>query len=93
MALGSSSLQQINTYISQMASLEADMRDCWNTFQYVTKSLEGWAEETEIGTDVVTNMRKLSDYLQQLLNYTFSDVDSLINVIAEFKQNQEKINQ
>lgn len=71
MALGNS---QLNTFecdrmdISLIISQK--MRNSWNTFNYVSKNLAAWADETTIGADLRNDLIKTCEYIEELLDNT-----------------------
>lgn len=65
------------------------LRNSWNTFQYVAKNLNAWADETTIGSETRDDLIKIADRLDQLLNNT----DNLISITGEFTKRQRKINE
>ena len=89
MALGNS---QLNTFecdrmdISLIISQK--MRNSWNTFNYVSKNLSAWADETTIGKELREDLIKTVDYLQQLLDLT----DEFICKLDNFASAQRAIN-
>lgn len=88
MALGNQDLRYINSKQANISGLNATIKDCWNTFQYVTKSLEEWADETVIGNEIKANSQKLSDILKQITE----QIDSLQSKVSRFEQQQRTIN-
>lgn len=89
MALGKQDLRYINDKQSNISGLNQTIKDCWNTFQYVTRSLEEWADETVIGSEIKANSQKLSDTLKQISD----QIDKLQVKVARFEQQQRAINQ
>lgn len=60
----------------------------WNTFQYVAKNLNVWADETIIGSNIKQNVNQLSNALYNLMKST----NELNNKIDVFLSNQDKLN-
>lgn len=88
MALGNQDLRYINSKQANISGLNTTIKDCWNTFQYVTKSLEEWADETVIGNEIKANSQKLSDILKQITE----QIDRLQSKVSRFEQQQRTIN-
>ncbi len=88
MAIGNSEIAQIRAEEEQFTSLNGNLRDCHNTFNYVTNHLADWATETEVGTSVRNQARKYTDQVQQITNI----IEQLVNKMNEFVQHQRSIN-
>lgn len=89
MALGKSTIATVRektTNVKQLCSV--DLKDCWNTYQYVSDNLANWADETTIGNDLRQNMINLSTALNELLSRT----TELGTKIEKFADTQESIN-
>ena len=88
MALGNQDLKYINTKVVNLRSLNSQLKDCLNTFQYVTKSLDEWADETIIGNKTKANSQKLSEALKQISD----QIEELQSRVSDFEQKQRAIN-
>ena len=88
MALGNQDLKYINTKVVNLRSLNSQLKDCLNTFQYVTKSLDEWADETIIGEKTKANSQKLSEALKQISD----QIEELQSRVSDFEQKQRAIN-
>ena len=90
MALGRS---ELNTFECDRMDIDLickqKLRNSWNTFQYVSKNLNAWADETTIGAETKNDLVKLADRLDQLLTNT----DKLISETGKFSERQRKINE
>lgn len=84
---------EINYIRSEIATKipvhKKDLRDCWNTFQWVTNRLNDWASETVIGATLRENLVKLNQALELLIKNT----DTLSQKIDTFGANQIAINE
>ena len=89
MALGSKDLSKITSYQVNISSMLREWNDCLNTFQYVTKSLEEWADETVIGNEVRNN----SAQLNELLSETIECVNDILSQLTKLVTDQTRINQ
>ena len=88
MALGKTDIKHLENNMINIYGLNSQNKDCWNTFQYVTRSLEEWATETTIGSQMKENSQKLSILLEQ----TIDNIDKLVNRINEFNRIQKEYN-
>lgn len=89
MALGRKDLRYINDRQSNLSGLNATVKDCWNSFRYVSENLEEWADETVIGNEVKINSQKLSDALKQ----TYDKIENLQAKVSKFVERQKSINE
>ena len=88
MALGKSYINKIDNLQDKIRNNKSDIEDCWNTFQYVSKQMDQWAGDTEVGRDVQEQCIKLSDQLENTIN----NIENLLNKIEDFLQRQKEIN-
>lgn len=89
MALGSNDLSKISLCQNNIDSMVQEWKDCLNTFQYVTNSLEEWADETVIGNEVKNNSKKLNE----LLNETIECIMDILSQFTKLQIDQQRINQ
>ena len=97
MALGKSSITNLLTNIDAICDLlkygdyqsnVEGIYSCWNTFDYVSKNLGEWADDTIVGAETRQNLLRLSKILEELIQETIS----LINKLKKFSQQQMNIN-
>ena len=95
MALGTTSIEKLNKKneeIIKLINFGNEQTECvysvWNTFNYVSKNLSLWADETAIGANVKQNVNQLANSLYELMNST----DRLNNKISTFIVNQKTLN-
>lgn len=89
MALGSQELAQIKSYQEHIAKIcKEELKDEYNTFQYVTKNLGAWADETVIGTELKKDMEVLTKGIKALISLT----ESLNGDVAVLVEEQESLN-
>lgn len=88
MAIGNRDLGRAEEILFAISSYIDDMKYSWNTFQYVTKSLNEWADETTVGQNSKTQLGNVTDTLYKLLDNT----NNLKKVVSNFIDNQYKIN-
>ena len=95
MALGNTSLKTVSTCndnikieISYGNETLDCVYSCWNTFDYVSKNLSAWADETTIGAEVKQQMTQLSNALLSLMDST----NKLNTKVSSFISNQEHLN-
>ena len=88
MALGKTDIKHLENNMINIYSLNLENKDCWNTFQWVTRQLEEWANETTIGNQMKENSQKLSALLEQTIN----NIDKLVTRISEFNRIQREYN-
>lgn len=98
MALGESTVTSVRTHMGVIGDLigkynsghiqNGGLYDCWNTFDYVSKSLKEWADDTTIGLETKDNLIKLSNYLMQVIEET----TNLTRKITSFCDKQDEIN-
>ena len=62
--------------------------DQWNTFQYVTKNISGWADDTTIGKEVRESLKLLTDCFYSMV----ANTEKLTQVLKEFINEQKTIN-
>lgn len=62
--------------------------DCWNTFDFVSKQLNEWADGTLIGSETKEKLIKLSNILKELIDQTVL----FENKMKSFCDRQDKIN-
>lgn len=67
---------------------DRELADQYNTFQYVVKNLEKWADETTIGKDLRSDMLKLVQEFEHLMYNT----KSYVHDMDEFLRAQQRIN-
>lgn len=90
MALGTQELAQIKTYQENISKVCADeLKDEWNTFQYIAKNLSAWADETVIGAELKKDMNVLAEGVKALISLT----ESLNSDITALVEAQEKANE
>ena len=78
MAIGNSELNNFEIDRTEISGIVRDsMRNSWNTFDYASKNLKAWADETTIGTDVVNKLISLADELDRALVNTQNFLKSL----------------
>lgn len=89
MALGKQELAQIKSYQEDIAKVCAkELKDEWNTFQYVAKNLSVWADETVIGAELKKDMVTLAEGIEALISLT----ESLNQDVTALVEAQEKAN-
>lgn len=89
MALGSQELAQIKSYQEHIAKVcKEELKDEYNTFQYVTKNLGVWADETVIGSELKKDMEVLTKGIKALISLT----ESLNEDVAVLVEEQENVN-
>ena len=110
MALGNSSLNKVRT---NLENIDKDIKygnynsgtnalySCWNTFDYVSKNLGEWANDTIIGQNSKQDLTKLSNLLSQLIDETrvlqskinaFCDKQDSVNGTRSRSNNREIAN-
>lgn len=62
--------------------------DCWNTFDYVSKNLKEWADDTVVGAEIKSQLTRLSKILIDVINETLSVTKRL----KEFCEKQSELN-
>ena len=55
----------------------------WNTFQYVVKNLNLWADETIVGNNVKINLENLTKSLLDIIESTSKLTTKLLGFVAE----------
>jgi len=89
MALGNSQLNALECDRMDIDLIvDQQMKNSWNTFQYVAKNLQAWADETTIGSELRQNLIKLTEGLDATLRNTHN----LTNAVGKFVQNQRRLN-
>lgn len=89
MALGKTDITNLKDKIAEIKSLNNDtVMDCWNTFQYIAKNLDNWADETTIGSDLRADMSKITEAVRDNANQT----NSWISKLETFVEEQEVLN-
>ncbi|MDE5889025.1 MAG: hypothetical protein K2H20_03300 [Bacilli bacterium] len=84
MALGNQEIAKIRSYQEHIAKICKDeLKDQYNTFQYVTKNLSVWADETVIGADLKRDMETLSNGIKALISLTESINDDVAVLVEE----------
>ena len=80
MALGRSDISRVQDLENDIRTqVNGTLADCWNTFQFVANGLEGWADETVIGSEIKQNVVKLAEMLNklmQVINQHMGQVDN-----------------
>lgn len=62
--------------------------DCWNTFDYVSKNLKEWADDTVVGAEIKSQLTRLSKILIDVINETLSVTKRL----KKFCEKQSELN-
>ena len=89
MAIGNSQLMVLDNDTKDISLIATQrMRNSWNTFQYVSKNLRAWADETTIGTDIVNNLIAISDELEHALD----NMDAFLKTVDKYIQTQRAAN-
>ena len=95
MALGTSGIgtlskkvEEIKTAIKFGNEESESIYSTWNTFNYVSKNLSLWADETLIGANVKLNLSQLSNTLYALMEST----NRLNNKMTNFINKQKELN-
>lgn len=96
MALGNQELGQVSSYQEHIAKIVAnELKDEYNTFQYVTNNLSTWADETVIGAELKKDLETLSGGIKALISLTESlngDVGTFINEQQELSKTMFALN-
>ena len=88
MALNKYSLAEMEQIKREGSSHVPELKDEWNTFQYVANYLDKWAEGTEIGAEQI---EKLKNHCKRLEDF-IERIEQAFATIDEYRMRQEEIN-
>ena len=90
MALGRSALNEFESNRMDIDLICGQkLRNSWNTFQYVARNLDAWADETTVGAKTKSELVQLTEALNNLLTLT----NKFINETGKFSERQRAINE
>ena len=89
MALGQKGIMEVSAGQGKIDSAKLKMQDCWNTFQYVSKQMNQWAEGTIMGKDVQDQCIETTEEMEK----NIQDIEKLLKLISDLLDRQQQINQ
>lgn len=89
MALGKTDIATVRERANTIRNINNTvMLDCWNTFQYILRNLDGWADETVIGNDLKTDMATIVGGVKDNIGQT----ENWLRTLEMYADTQEQLN-
>jgi len=89
MALGRTDIANLREKVNAIRSINnVTMMDCWNTFQYITRNLDSWANETVIGNEMKQDLNVITQSVRDNIDQT----ERWLRFIEQYATEQEQIN-